>query len=96
MEIVRFKKQNWMEIPKQDNPAFDKIYENQRLQEGYKGRRTHCLLICKTLPYEAKSVGKNGYVVIEIPLTGDIIRRGLFWDFENAELFAEALAKKEA
>jgi hypothetical protein len=91
MEIVVFKDQKWTEISKQDNPAFDYIYENQRLQEGFKGRRTHCFLICKVLPYE-ESVGKNGYAVIEVPLKGDVIRRGLFWKLEDAEVFADRIS----
>jgi len=93
MKIVIFKDKTWKEIPKQDNPTFDYIYENTRLQEGLIGRRTHCLLICKVLPYRSNGVGKNGYEVVEIPITGDIVTRGLFWHLEYAKLFAEALAK---
>jgi len=94
MEIVTFKEQNWKEITKQDNPAFDYVYDNPRLQERCLGRREHCLLICKVLPYRQKAVGKDGYEVTEIPKTGDVSGRGLFWNLENAELFAEGLAEK--
>lgn len=92
MEIVKFEKRTWTEIPKQDNPAFDYIYENQRLQEGFKGRREHCLLICKDIPYGENPITKNKFIVIEVPLTGDVIRRGLFWNFSDADTFARALA----
>lgn len=92
MEIVIFKDKNCKEIPKEDNPTFDYIYENNRLQEGFIGRRTHCILICKVLPYRSGGVGKDGYTVTEIPKNGDIIGRGLFWNLEDAEIFAEALA----
>jgi len=91
MEIIKFKDKTWTEIPKQDNPTFDYKYDDPRLQEHIIGRRHHCLLICKVLPYEYKAVSNDGYVVIEIPITGDVIRRGLFWNFDNAELFASAL-----
>lgn len=86
MEIVVFKEKKWDEIPEQDNPTFD--YVNS---EG--DRRSPCLLICKVLPYKAKCVGGNGYSVIEIPKKGEIISKGLFWNIENAELFAKALQK---
>ena len=95
MEIVTFKDKTWGEIPEQDNPTFDYIYENNRLQEGLIGRREHCLLICKVAPYRSEGVGKDGYSVIEIPITGDVFGRGLFWHLEYAELFAEALAEKK-
>lgn len=92
MEVIIFENKTWAEIPKQENPAFDVLYENERLQEGYKGRRKECLVVTKVLPYEASSVGKNGFVVIHVPLTGDVIRRGLFWNLEDAKLFAYQVA----
>lgn len=88
MEVIIFETKMWNEIPQQDNPAFDYLYENQRLQEGYKGRRNECLMITKALPYEQSSVGANGFVVIHVPLNGDVIRRGLFWNIGDAKLFA--------
>lgn len=92
MDIVLFKDQNWSEIPKQDNPAFDYVYEDSRLQQGFKGRRKECLMITKVLSYEEKAVGKDGYVVIEVPIKGDVIRRGLFWNFDDAKSFAMAIS----
>lgn len=86
MEIVVFEDKKWSEIPEQDNPAFDRLYEDSRLQRGYKGRKAHCLLICKR---------SNGYNVLEIPIWGDIISRGLFWNLNDAKIFAEALASRE-
>jgi len=94
MEIVTFSTQDWTEIPKQDNPTFDYIYDDARLQERIVGRRKNCLMICKVLPNQQKVVGKDGFVVIEVPITGDVIKRGLFWHLKHAELFASALANE--
>jgi hypothetical protein len=93
IEILKWENSQWHEIPKQDNPAFDYKYNDARLQERIIGRHNHCLMICKVEDYESKSVGKDGYVVIEVPLdTKDVIRRGLFWHLEHAEMFAEAFS----
>ena len=46
----------------------------------------------KVLPYKRKITGTSGYVVIEVPIWGDVIRRGLFWNIEDAELFAHDIA----
>lgn len=91
MEIVRWKNQNWCEIQEQDNPAFDYIEQDRK-----NSRANKCLLVMKVLPYESKSVGENGYVVIEVPLSGDVIRRGLFWNYENANIFADAYANAQS
>lgn len=91
MEVVIFEDKKWNEIPEQDNPAFDYVYEDDRLKKGF-----NCLMISKVLPYEEKSVGKDGYVVIEVPIHGDVIRRGLFWNLNDAKAFTGALAKTEA
>lgn len=81
MEVLIFENKNWSEIPKQDNPAFD-------FQESSKNRKEECLIVAKVLPYESQSVGDKGYVVIHVPITGDVIRRGLFWNLEDAKTFA--------
>ena len=95
MEIVIFKDKKWHEIQRQDNPAFDYIYNDSRLQERIVGRNNHCLVICKAEDYQSTSIS-NGYVVVEIPYEPkDVIKRGLFWHLEYAELFAEALAEKK-
>jgi hypothetical protein len=85
-EILIWDDKTWSEIPEQDNPAFDYIEGERPL-----GRRGICLMICKVLPYEANSVGEDGYVVIEVPLMGDVTRRGLFWELKDAKIFAEEL-----
>lgn len=81
MEVVTFKDLNWSEIPDQDNPAFDYL-------ENGGGRRNTCLLICKAFPHDS-----GQYVVIEVPLSGDVIKRGMFWGFKHATIFAEAISK---
>ena len=81
--ILIWEDKNWAEIPQQDNPAFNK-----------KGRRNKSILVMKVLPYEATAVGENSYCVIEVPLEGDVFRKGLFWKLEDAKLFAEALSTR--
>jgi len=87
IDICTFDK-TWVEIPKQDNPAFDyKDNENNRWLKA--------ILVCKVLPYHARSVGNDGYVVIYIPISGDVIKRGLFWNFEDAMKFAQTISDNE-
>lgn len=88
LEIVKFEDQNWRDISEQDNPAFDYIKNDRTL-----GRHNECLMICKVLPYDVKSVGKNGFVVIYVPKQGEITRLGLFWSLKNAEIFASAVSQ---
>ena len=86
MEIIIFKDKMWNEIPEQDNPAFDYVDG-----ESKNGRNQKCLMITKVLPYRQKCVGQDGLVVIEVPLEGDVISRGLFWNLEDANLFAKTI-----
>lgn len=88
LEIVKFETQNWQDIPEQDNPVFDYIKNDRVL-----GRHKECLMVCKVLPYEEMSVGKNGFVVIYVPKQGEITRLGLFWNLKNAEMFADAVSQ---
>lgn len=85
-EIIIFEKQTWREIPKENNPAFDFISD----RSGEYKRSKAYILICKVQTW-IKVVSKKGLIVIEIPLEGDVIRRGLFWNLKNAKLFAETL-----
>lgn len=91
MNIIKWENKNWNEIEDKDNPAFDFIGGDRK-----KGRSNKSLLVMKVLPYEAKSVGKFGYVVIEVPLRGDVFRRGLFWSYSDACIFTEAYAFADA
>jgi len=88
MKVLKFEHQDWKEIPEQDNPTWD--YINDPLKG--KIRRNDYLIVCKVLDYESQCVGEDGYVVIYVPIKGDVIRKGLFWNFENASLFADSLA----
>ena len=83
-EIVIWENEMWIDIQDQDNPTFDYIDGGTR--------RNEAILVMRVLPH-VTDVGEGGYVVIEVPLTGDVIRRGLFWKFEYATMFAEALTK---
>lgn len=95
LEILTWEDKQWHEIPKQDNPAFDYEYNDARLQERIVGSHNRCLMICKVENYESKLVGKDGYVVIEVPINGDVISRGLFWNLEHAQMFAETFSNIE-
>ncbi len=87
IEIVIFENKMWNEIPNQDNPAFD-----YKFGDNKNPRKQECILVCKVLPYRQNCVGKDGFTVIYIPLEGDVIVRGLFWNIEDARIFAEAIA----
>ena len=89
MELIIFEYKMWTEIPEQDNPAFDYLRKDPR-----NVRREECVMITKALPFDQKVVGKDGYVVIYVPLNGDVIKRGLFWELEFAEKFGKRLVKE--
>lgn len=91
MKIVFFKNQNWAQIPEQDNPAFLLDGSHRKNERMYS-----CILVMMVLPYESYKVGKDGYVVIEVPIRGDVIRRGLFWTFEDAQKFAKTISEDES
>ena len=90
MEIVIYQNQNWHQIPVQDNPAFN-LDGSGRKNE----RMKKCLLVMKVLPYESKAVGNDGFVVIEVPIRGDVIRRGLFWNIDDATKFAVKISEND-
>jgi len=82
MEIVKFETQTWQEIPDQDNPAMFSL--------GLEGDKhsQECIMIFKG-KYERVSDG--GFVVAYCPERSDIIKKGVFWNLEDAEIFADAL-----
>ena len=82
MEIVKFLNQTWQEIPDQDNPAMN-YFETK---DGVV--KQECILIFKG---KYAGISKGGYVVAVNPKKGDITKKGVFWNIENAELFAESL-----
>jgi hypothetical protein len=55
-------------------------------------RLAECILVMKVLPYESMVTGMSGFVVTQVPLQGDVIRRGIFWNIKDATTFAEAIA----
>jgi len=85
MEIIIFNDKMFNEIPTQDNPTFDYLHNDRA-----NNRRNECILVCKSLPYRQQCVGE-GYTVTHIPLEGDIVARGLFWNIEDAETFAKSI-----
>lgn len=80
--IIEFDK-TFAEIPQQDNPAYGK---------------EACLMIVKS-GNDAKNNGAQWMVIEIIPVDNpyeedSIWRRGMFWQIENARLFAQTQANK--
>tara|TARA_R110000744_G_scaffold379633_1_gene498209 strand:+ start:187 stop:462 length:276 start_codon:yes stop_codon:yes gene_type:complete len=88
MEIIKFLDKTFNEIPEQDNPTF-----NTTKWTGETLRVNECLMVCKVSDPRHSGV-KNGFKVIYVPLSGEIISKGNFWESDMAELFAEALSGK--
>lgn len=84
MKILKWKEKSWIEIPRQDKPI-----ENEE-----------CLIIAKRILAPPPRENTGTWEVLWWrqdklnDMEWDLEYVGLFWDFENAELFAEALAKK--
>jgi hypothetical protein len=85
MDIVKFPDHTWQEIPEQDNPALD-----YRDYSDGKHRPCACLMIFKG---RYKGFADGGIVVASVPISGDITLKGVFWNMETAETFAETLAE---
>lgn len=88
MEIVKFENKRLNEIHKQDNPVF-----NTSNYTGEELRADECILICKVADARYSGV-LDGFKVIHVPIRGEIVSRGKFWNIEDAMVFAEALANQ--
>jgi len=88
MEVIAFKDSRWQEIPEQDNPALS--YRNDRVSGWI--RTKECIIVCKVADVRHSGVG-DGYTVIFSGFEGDIIRRGIFWEFKMAIIFAKSLSE---
>ena len=87
MEIVIFESKRFYEIPNQDNPVFDTTtYTGETL------RASECLMLCKVSNPKTSGV-LDGFTVIYVPIKGEIISKGKFWHYGEAELFINALRK---
>ena len=86
MEIVKFLEQTWQEIPDQDNPA---MACNMIKDMNNFGALIHpeCIMIFKG---NYPLISDGGFVVASVPKEGDIIKLGVFWNSNVAELFAES------
>ena len=91
MDIVKFLNSTWQEIPDQDNPA---MRCNMIADVDNHGAFVHpeCIIICKGTR-DSYQITDGGFVVVQVPKEGDIVRLGVFWKAENAELFAEIMAQ---
>lgn len=89
LEIVKFLDKTWQEIPERDNPA---MQCNMIVDPDNAGTLMHaeCIMIYKGNK-EAFRVKEGGFVVSRVQKQGDLMRLGVFWRAELAEVFAEAL-----
>ena len=94
MKIVKFLNYTWQEIPGLENPA---MRCNMIKDQSNFGVLIHpeCIMIFKGRR-EAYQITNGGFVVAHVPKEGDIVKLGVFWTHENAELFAEIVAEGEA
>lgn len=81
MEVVTFENQFWQDIPKQDNPALDEE------------PREECIIVCRG--HYGYQGNVSGHIVMKVNATEYLDRRGFFWSYEDAKLFAETIARKE-
>jgi len=85
MEIVDFSGKTFREIPEQDNPAYQATEK--------------CLMIVKQLQQELPYVNAGKLVVLLIEPVPDpyeqesVTQLGLFWELEDAMLFAKAYSE---
>ena len=79
MEIISYASQTWQQIPEQDNPAYDSNRDEEVLMI-FKGNQ------------DAYRITDGGFLVVLVPVVGDIIHLGVFWDLSSADIFAEAYA----
>lgn len=88
MEIVKFLDKTWQEIPEQDNPA---MQCNMIKDMDNFGALIHpeCIMIFKG-SRENYQITNGGFVVANVPKNGDIIKLGVFWNANIAELFAKS------
>ncbi len=87
--IIKFLDKTWQEIPKLDNPA---LRCNMVKDMSNFGALIHpeCIMIFKG-GQGIYRITNGGFVVARVPRHGDIIKLGVFWCADNAELFAEAI-----
>ena len=86
MEIVKFLNHTWQEIPYQDNPAMN----HMQTKDGW--IKQECIMIFKG---NYQRITDGGFVVALVPKDSDIIKMGVFWTSESAEMFAEAFEKEQ-
>ena len=93
MQIIKFLDKTWQEIPELENPA---MRCNMIKDVDNFGALIHpeCIMINKGNK-EAYHITDGGFIVSRVPKEGDVIKLGVFWRAENAELFAEMVAETE-
>ena len=85
MEILKWKELNWLEIPSQDKPIEDE----------------ECLIIAKRILMLPPKENAGTWEVLwwrqdfKNDMQWDLEYVALFWEFEDAEMFASELALKQ-
>lgn len=86
MEILKWRDKTWIEIPSQDKPI-----------EG-----EECLIIAKRIFATPPKENTGTWEVLRWRedernnMEWDLEYVGLFWEFEDAELFADSILKRES
>ena len=93
MKIIKFLDKTWSEIPELENPA---MHCNMIKDVDNFGALIHpeCIMINKGNK-EAYHITDGGFIVSRVPKEGDVIKLGVFWRVESAELFADLIASSE-
>ena len=93
MVIFRFTDKTFLDIPRCENPAFIK-------KDDWKTSHLQCMVICKQIERKAPYLNAGRYCVLLItannnPLEDETVEQvGLFWEIDDAELFANAYRKR--
>lgn len=91
-DLLVFKNLDWAGIPQNENPAFKKTLFFERGQKEW-----YAVIICKASEWHQKTVGKDGYVVLDASVdVPDVLHLGLFWNLENAKTFAESYIRQRS
>ena len=84
MKIHKFINQLWLDIPKDENPAFPDFYSDGKIQG--------CIMIFKG---NYGGISNGGMVVALVEPDQDITKIGVFWNIDRAYVYAHIFADKE-
>lgn len=80
LEVIGWPDQTFNEIPKQDNPAFDKSQEGVMICKDSNNPHRFVVLLIKTQKFEGRNMAER------------VLHLAMFWDYHLGVRFAEAFA----